>query len=192
MEVGKNLLEIEKIDKKNKYLEIWKRLCFGYSWVDGGYSEVSIRNVKHKEDIKELQAELIKLQNWVYDNKKRVTIIFEDRDTAGKGKAIKRFIQYLNPRRFRVAALPKPTEVETGQFYFQHYFKHLPDPGEIVFFDKSWYNRAIIEPTYGFCSDEQYEKFMKGVPEIEHALIDDGIILIKFWFSISKDTSKSV
>jgi polyphosphate kinase 2 len=87
-------------------------------------------------------------------------------------------------------ALPAPTEVEKGQFYFQRYFKHLPDPGEIAFFDRSWYNRAIVEPVYGFCTKEQYEKFMKEVPEIEHALIDDGIMLIKFWFSISKETQK--
>ena len=139
-----------------------------------------IRNVEYEQELVQLQVELIKLQNWVYDNKKRLMIIYEGRDAAGKGGAIKRFIQYLNPRKFRVAALPKPTEVETGQFYFQRYFKHLPDPGEIVFFDRSWYNRAIVEPVYGFCTEEQYEKFMKEVPEIEHALIDDGIILIKF------------
>jgi polyphosphate kinase 2 len=149
-----------------------------------------IRNVEYEQELVELQVELIKLQNWIYDNNKRVMIIFEGRDAAGKGGAIKRFIQYLNPRKFRVAALPKPTEVETGQFYFQRYFKHLPDPGEIVFFDRSWYNRAIVEPAYGFCTNEQYEKFMKEVPEIEHALIDDGIILIKFWFSITKENQQ--
>jgi polyphosphate kinase 2 len=149
-----------------------------------------LRNVEYEKELLELQVELIKLQNWVYENKKRVMIIFEGRDAAGKGGAIKRFIQYLNPRKFRVAALPKPTEVEVGQFYFQRYFKHLPNPGEIVFFDRSWYNRAIVEPVYGFCTKEQYEKFMKEVPEIEHALIDDGIIMIKFWFSISKETQQ--
>ncbi len=149
-----------------------------------------IRNVEYEQELVHLQVELIKLQNWVHDNKKRVMIIFEGRDAAGKGGAIKRFIQYLNPRKFRVAALPKPTEIELGQFYFQRYFKHLPNQGEIVFFDRSWYNRAIVEPVYGFCSKEQYEKFMKEVPEIEHALIDDGIILIKFWFSISKETQQ--
>jgi len=115
-----------------------------------------IRNVEYEQELVELQVELIKLQNWVYDNNKRVMIIFEGRDAAGKGGAIKRFIQYLNPRKFRVAALPKPTEVEMGQFYFQRYFKHLPNPGEIVFFDRSWYNRAIVEPVYGFCTEEQY------------------------------------
>src|SRR5210317_1954308 len=103
------------------------------------------RNVEYEEELKALQVELIKLQNWVYDNNKRVMIIFEGRDAAGKGGSIKRFTQYLNPRKFRVVALQKPTEVETGQFYFQRYFQHLPNPGEITFFDRSWYNRAIVE-----------------------------------------------
>jgi len=149
-----------------------------------------LREVEYEEELQKLQIELIKLQNWAYENKKRIMIIFEGRDAAGKGGAIKRFTEHLNPRKYRVVALPKPTEVETGQFYFQRYFKHLPDPGEIVFFDRSWYNRAIVEPVFGFCTKEQYEKFMMEVPEIEHALIDDGIIMIKFWFSISKETQK--
>ena len=150
----------------------------------------AVREVEYEEELTRLQIELIKMQNWIYENKKRLMIIYEGRDAAGKGGAIKRFIMHLNPRKYRVVALPAPTEVEKGQFYFQRYFKHLPDPGEIAFFDRSWYNRAIVEPVYGFCSKEQYEKFMKEVPEIEHALIDDGIMLIKFWFSISKETQK--
>lgn len=150
-----------------------------------------IKDISYEKELKNLQVELIKLQNWIYDNNKRMMIIFEGRDAAGKGGAIKRFIQYLNPRKFRVVALQKPTEMESGQFYFQRYFAHLPNPGEIVFFDRSWYNRAIVEPVYKFCTKEQYEKFMQEVPEIEHALIDDGIILIKFWFSINKDTQKA-
>ena len=149
------------------------------------------RNIAYKNELKALQVELIKLQNWVYENNKRVMIIFEGRDTAGKGGAIKRFTQYLNPRKFRVVALQKPTEVELGQFYFQRYFKHLPNPGEIVFFDRSWYNRAIVEPVFGFCTQEQYKQFMKEVPEIEHALIDDGIILIKFWYSVTKENQQN-
>ncbi len=150
----------------------------------------AIRYVEYENELTKLQIELIKMQNWIFENKKRVMIIFEGRDAAGKGGAIKRFAMHLNPRKYRVVALPAPTEVEKGQFYFQRYFQHLPNPGEIAFFDRSWYNRAIVEPVYGFCSAEQYEKFMKEVPEIEHALIDDGIILIKFWFSISKETQK--
>jgi polyphosphate kinase 2 len=148
------------------------------------------RNVEYEEELKALQVELIKLQNWVYENNKRVMIIFEGRDAAGKGGSIKRFTQYLNPRKFRVVALQKPTEVELGQFYFQRYFQHLPNPGEITFFDRSWYNRAIVEPVFDFCTPEQYEKFMKEVPEIEHALVDDGIILIKLWYSITKDNQQ--
>ncbi|BDY11788.1 polyphosphate kinase 2 [Hydrogenimonas cancrithermarum] len=148
--------------------------------------EKALKTVRYEEDLVKLQVELIKLQNWVFENKKRVLVIFEGRDAAGKGGAIKRFTERLNPRRYRVVALPKPTEVEAGQFYFQRYFAHLPNPGEIVFFDRSWYNRAIVEPAFGFCTEEQYDKFMQEVPEIEHALIDDGIIMIKFWFSISK------
>ncbi|WP_294951075.1 polyphosphate kinase 2 [Sulfurovum sp.] len=149
-----------------------------------------IKNVVYEQELQDLQVELIKLQNWIYDNNKRVMIIFEGRDAAGKGGAIKRFTQYLNPRKFRVVALQKPTEVEAGQFYFQRYFQHLPNPGEITFFDRSWYNRAIVEPVFNFCTPEQYERFMRQVPEIEHSLIDDGIILIKFWFSITKDNQQ--
>ena len=149
-----------------------------------------IKNVMYEQELQDLQVELIKLQNWVYENNKRLMIIFEGRDAAGKGGAIKRFTQYLNPRKFRVVALQKPTEVEAGQFYFQRYFQHLPNPGEITFFDRSWYNRAIVEPVFDFCTPEQYERFMRQVPEIEHSLIDDGIILIKFWFSITKENQQ--
>jgi len=149
-----------------------------------------LRDIAYEDELRKLQIELIKMQNWIYENKKRLMIIYEGRDAAGKGGAIKRFIMYLNPRKYRVVALPAPTEVEKGQFYFQRYFQNLPNPGEIVFFDRSWYNRAIVEPVFDFCTPEQYEKFMKEVPEIEHALIDDGIIMIKFWFSISKETQQ--
>jgi len=149
-----------------------------------------IKNVMYEQELQDLQVELIKLQNWVYENNKRLMIIFEGRDAAGKGGAIKRFTQYLNPRKFRVVALQKPTEIELGQFYFQRYFQHLPNPGEITFFDRSWYNRAIVEPVFDFCTPEQYERFMRQVPEIEHSLIDDGIILIKFWFSITKENQQ--
>jgi polyphosphate kinase 2 len=146
----------------------------------------ALRTLEYEEELVRLQIELVKLQNWVYENKKRLLIIFEGRDAAGKGGAIKRFTEHLNPRRYRVVALPKPTEIEMGQFYFQRYIAQLPNPGEIVFFDRSWYNRAIVEPVFKFCTEEQYEKFMQEVPALEHAFIDDGIILIKFWFSISK------
>ncbi len=198
--ISQDIEALEKYIKDDKAKELLKkaekncRLLESKSGlkqlIQGKKLQKIIRTVEYEEELTQLQVELIKLQNWVYENKKRVMIIFEGRDAAGKGGAIKRFIQYLNPRKFRVAALPKPTEVELGQFYFQRYFKHLPNPGEIVFFDRSWYNRAIVEPVYGFCTKEQYEKFMKEVPEIEHALIDDGITIIKFWFSISKETQQ--
>lgn len=145
----------------------------------------ALETVRYDDELKKLQVELVKLQNWVYENGKRLMIIFEGRDAAGKGGAIKRFTEHLNPRRYRVVALPKPSEVEMGQFYFQRYMKELPNPGEIVFFDRSWYNRAVVEPVFGFCTTKQYERFMQEVVEIEHALIDDGIIVVKFWFSVS-------
>ena len=138
----------------------------------------------------ELQSELVNLQKWVARNKMRVAIIFEGRDAAGKGGAIKRFKEHLNPRSSRVVALTKPTEVEKGQWYFRRYIQVLPNPGEIVFFDRSWYNRAVVEPVMDFCSKDQYEKFMVQAPEFEHLLYEDNVKVIKFWFSISKDEQK--
>jgi polyphosphate kinase 2 len=158
--------------------------------VSGKKLKKALETVEYEEELQKLQIELIKLQNWVFENRKRVMIIFEGRDAAGKGGAIKRFVEHLNPRKYRVVALPAPTEIEKGQWYFQRYFKHLPNPGEIVFFDRSWYNRAIVEPVFGFCTKEEYQRFLRQVPEIESDLIDDGIILIKFWFSISKETQR--
>ena len=142
---------------------------------------------RYEEDLEKLQIELVKFQRWVQDTKQRVAIIFEGRDAAGKGGAIRRFIEHMNPRAMRVVALPKPTEEETGQWYFQRYAKQLPNEGEIVFFDRSWYNRAVVEPVMGFCTKKQYKQFLRQVPEFEHMLYEDGITLIKFWFSISKE-----
>lgn len=146
-----------------------------------------IRDVLYEKDLKLLQTELVNLQHWVIKNKMRVAILFEGRDAAGKGGSIKRFVEHLNPRAMRVVALNKPTDVEKGQWYFRRYIKELPRPGEIVFFDRSWYNRAVVEPVMGFCSDEEYARFMVQVPEFEHMLYEDGVNLIKFWFSISKE-----
>lgn len=143
--------------------------------------------LRYEEELKQLQVELVKFQRWVQETNQRVAIIFEGRDAAGKGGAIRRFIEHLNPRAMRVVALPKPTVEETGQWYFQRYVKQLPNAGEIVFFDRSWYNRAVVEPVMGFCSEAQYKQFLLQVPEFEHMLYEDGITLIKFWFSISKD-----
>jgi polyphosphate kinase 2 len=119
-----------------------------------------------------------------------VAILFEGRDAAGKGGAIKRFTEHLNPRSMRVVALSKPTDVERGQWYFRRYIKELPNPGEIVFFDRSWYNRAVVEPVMGFCNKHDYKQFMVQVPGFEHMLYEDGVVLIKFWFSISKKEQK--
>lgn len=149
-----------------------------------------LRIVQYDKELRLLQAELVTLQRWVAANKMRVAIIFEGRDAAGKGGTIKRFVEHLNPRSMRVVALNKPTETEQGQWYFRRYIKELPEPGEIVFFDRSWYNRAVVEPVNGFCSQAQYEQFMLQVPEFEHMLYSDGIVVIKFWFSISKEVQK--
>jgi len=146
-----------------------------------------LSNLEYEKQLKKLQAELVSLQHWIVKNNKRVAIIFEGRDAAGKGGSIKRYIEHLNPRSMRVVALSKPTEIEQGQWYFRRYIKELPNPGEIVFFDRSWYNRAVVEPVMGFCSKTQYDQFMVQVSEFEHMLYEDGVTVIKFWFSISKE-----
>jgi polyphosphate kinase len=133
-----------------------------------------------------LQVELLKLQAWVKEAGQRVVILFEGRDAAGKGGTIKRFMEHLNPRGARVVALEKPTTEELGQWYFQRYLKHLPTSGEIVLFDRSWYNRAGVERVMGFCTDEQYATFMHQAPEMERHLVNSGIHLIKLWFSVSR------
>tara|TARA_B100001113_G_C21100880_1_gene618692 strand:- start:248 stop:1858 length:1611 start_codon:yes stop_codon:yes gene_type:complete len=148
----------------------------------------TLRYVKFERELKKLQLEMIKLQNWVYEKNKKIIIVFEGRDSAGKGGAIRRAIQNLNPRKLKVVALPKPSETEQGQWYFQRYVEHFPKHGEIVFFDRSWYNRAVVEPVNGFCSKGQYLNFMKHVNAFEKMITDDDIILLKFYFSISKQT----
>ena len=134
-----------------------------------------------------LQSELVKLQDWVVASKHRVVVLFEGRDAAGKGGVIKRITQRLNPRICRVAALPAPNDREKTQWYFQRYVAHLPAAGEIVLFDRSWYNRAGVERVMGFCSDEEYEEFFRTVPEFEKMLVRSGIQLVKYWFSITDD-----
>lgn len=143
------------------------------------------------QELVRLQRELIKLQDWVVDRGERIVVIFEGRDSAGKGGAIKRITQRLNPRVCRVAALPAPTEREQSQWYFQRYVAHLPAAGEIVLFDRSWYNRVGVERVMGFCTDEQYEEFFQSVPEFERMLVRSGIRLVKYWFSITDDEQHS-
>lgn len=138
-------------------------------------------------ELHRLQVELVKLQDWVVATDQKIVVIFEGRDSAGKGGVISRFTQRLNPRVCRVAALPKPNDREKTQWYFQRYVSHLPAGGEIVLFDRSWYNRAGVEKVMGFCTDEEYEEFFRAVPEFERMLVRSGIRLIKYWFSIQDE-----
>ena len=147
----------------------------------------ALLNVEYERQLEQLQVEMVKLQRWISDTGQRVAVIFEGRDAAGKGGTIKRFIEHMNPRSLRVVALNKPTDLERGQWYFRRYIKELPNAGEIVFFDRSWYNRAVVEPVMGFCTEEQYQQFMRQVPEFENMLFEDGVHVIKLWFSINKE-----
>jgi len=141
----------------------------------------------YETELSRLQVELVKMQEWVRVTGARVAVLFEGRDAAGKGGTITRINQYLNPRVVRVAALPVPTEREQSQWYFQRYVEHLPAGGEIVLFDRSWYNRAGVEHVMGFCTSDEYHRFLRQCPAFERMLIDDGIILLKYWFSVSDD-----
>ncbi|ACB34483.1 protein of unknown function DUF344 [Leptothrix cholodnii SP-6] len=156
-------------------------------WREGAYPYRNLLSRKSYEKQKyRLQVELLKLQAWVKETGARVVILFEGRDAAGKGGAIKRFMEHLNPRGARVVALEKPSEVERGQWYFQRYIQHLPTRGEIVMFDRSWYNRAGVERVMGFCSDAEYDEFLRQAPEFERQLVRSGVHLFKFWFSVSR------
>lgn len=147
----------------------------------------ALRILNYENTLKKMQEELIKLQQWVENEGEKLVIIFEGRDAAGKGGAIRRITQNLNPREFNVVALPKPSSEEKNQWYFQRYVKNLPRSGQITFFDRSWYNRAVVEPVNGFCTVKDYTIFMGQVNDFEKMLVDSGIRLVKFYFSISKD-----
>jgi len=156
-------------------------------WREGGYPYRNLMSRRNYEREKyRLQVELLKLQAWVKETGQRVVFLFEGRDAAGKGGTIKRFMEHLNPRGARVVALEKPSEVERGQWYFQRYVEHLPTRGEIVMFDRSWYNRAGVERVMGFCTDEEYQEFVRQAPEFERNLVRSGLHLIKFWFSVTR------
>jgi polyphosphate kinase 2 len=156
-------------------------------WREGGYPYRHLMTRKNYEKQKyHLQVELLKLQAWVKETGQKVVILFEGRDAAGKGGTIKRFMEHLNPRGAHVVALEKPSETERGQWYFQRYVQHLPTAGEIALFDRSWYNRAGVERVMGFCTDGEYEEFMRQTPEFERTLVRSGVHLIKFWFSVSR------
>jgi polyphosphate kinase 2 len=145
----------------------------------------------YEAELRRLQIELVEMQQWVTATGARVLVLFEGRDAAGKGGAIKRIMQYLNPRHARVVALPQPSERERGQWYFQRYIERLPTAGEIVLMDRSWYNRAGVERVMGYSSDEEYERFLRQTPVFEQHLVEDGVILIKYWFSVSDEVQQA-
>ncbi|MET9132623.1 polyphosphate kinase 2 [Streptomyces antibioticus] len=151
----------------------------------GGKTKARVPRAAYETELLRLQTELVKLQEWVRAENARLVVVFEGRDAAGKGGTIKRVAEHLNPRVARIAALPKPTERERTQWYFQRYVEHLPAAGEIVLFDRSWYNRAGVEHVMGFCTKQEYQLFLRQCPVFERMLIDDGILLRKYWFSVS-------
>lgn len=162
-----------------------------YTWQQGYPYDTRMEREEYEVEKYRLQVELLKFQYWLEDNDKKAIIIFEGRDAAGKGGTIKRFTEHLNPRTARVVALNKPSDRERGQWYFQRYIQHLPTSGEMVLFDRSWYNRAGVERVMGFATDEQYETFMRQVPHFEKMLVDAGIHLTKFWFSVSQKEQRT-
>lgn len=190
---GRNLMLRALLNKEVKRRGVKERVPDDMNklsphWREGEYPYVNRMSYPLYEKEKyHLQVELLKLQRWVKETGRKIVILFEGRDAAGKGGTIRRFMEHLNPRGARVVALPKPSDVEAGQWYFQRYVAHLPTKGEIVFFDRSWYNRAGVEPVMGFCTKEEYENFMREVPDFERSLIRSGITLIKFWFAVSRE-----
>lgn len=146
-----------------------------------------IKGSVYRKNLVRFQEELVEMQGWIIEQGLRVVVVFEGRDAAGKGGAIKRITEHLNPRQCRIVALTKPTEREQSQWYFQRYVEHLPSAGEMVLFDRSWYNRAGVERVMGFCSEEEYEVFLQSCPDFERLLVKSGIILIKYWFSVSEE-----
>ena len=187
----KRLLENEKAQEKKDRTGVDPDEELSPEWRRGGYPYRNHLGRKRYEREKfGLQVELLKLQTWVKETGARIVILFEGRDAAGKGGTIKRFMEHLNPRGARVVALEKPTSAESGQWYFQRYVAHLPTKGEIVLFDRSWYNRAGVERVMGFCTDEEYQEFMRECPDFERFLVRSGIYLVKFWFSVSQDEQR--
>ncbi len=172
--------DLLKLDSASRFIKILKNH-------KGKLAHKLAKRLRYEDELKTLQIELVRMQRWIQENDKRLVVIFEGRDAAGKGGAIRRFTEHLSPRGYKVVALPKPNENEKGQWYFQRYVKELPNEGQIVFFDRSWYNRAVVEPVNGFCTEIEYQRFMRQVPEFEEMLNESGIILLKLYFSISKE-----
>jgi len=164
----------DKKNKKHKKVQIW----------------VKKETIEYEEELRKLQIDLLRLQNHVKENGLKIVLLFEGRDAAGKGGTIKRIMEHLNPRGARVVALEKPSDVERTQWYFQRYVKHLPGAGEIVLFDRSWYNRGGVEPVMGFCTPQEHKEFLSEVADFEQMVINSGIVLMKFYFSVSKDEQK--
>ncbi len=182
--IGKKIIKENKpfvfdLNAKNKSVK-WN--------ADGSYPyRKKINLLDYEQQKHELQIELLKVQSWAKETNQRIVIIFEGRDAAGKGGTIKRFMEHLNPRGARVVALEKPNTLERNQWYFQRYIQHLPSKGEIVLFDRSWYNRAGVEKVMGYCSDYEHLEFLRQVPELERMLVNSGITLFKYWFSVSRE-----
>lgn len=153
--------------------------------------ENTIRKLREAKRIEELRIELVDVQNWVVKNNKKVIVIFEGRDAAGKGGTINGLTAFINPRHYKTVALPKPSQDQKGEWYFKRYVEKLPKPGEIVFFDRSWYNRAVVEPVHGFCTKKEYDVFMRQVNDFERMLLESENYLIKFFLEISKDEQKN-
>ena len=170
------------MDKENKKEEVVQK----NDKIEKVQVWIKKETLEYEEELKKLQVELLKFQNHVKDKGLKILMIFEGRDAAGKGGTIKRITEHLNPRGARVVALEKPSDTEKSQWYFQRYIQHLPSAGEIVIFDRSWYNRAMVEPVMGFCTEREHHKFLKDAPEFENMIVDEGIVIFKFYFSVSK------
>jgi polyphosphate kinase 2 len=179
-------LELDETDDEDEPVLRWKDGRLVDTWREGYPYDERLPRPEYEVLKRDLQIELLKLQNWIKDTGGRLVVLFEGRDAAGKGGTIKRFTEHLNPRGSSVVALEKPTEREQGEWYFQRYVAHLPSSSEIVLFDRSWYNRAGVERVMGYCTEDEYQRFMTDTPEFERMLVDDGIFLIKFWFSVSR------
>jgi polyphosphate kinase len=184
-------LMLDESDDEDEPVLRWKDGRLVDTWREGYPYDERMPRPDYEAVKRLLQIELLKLQNWVKDNEKRIVILFEGRDAAGKGGTIKRFTEHLNPRGSNVVALEKPSEREQGEWYFQRYVNHLPSGGELVLFDRSWYNRAGVERVMGYCSNDEYHLFVRQAPDFERMLTDDGTAVIKLWFSVSRSEQRT-
>ncbi|VAY86667.1 UDP-galactose-lipid carrier transferase [hydrothermal vent metagenome] len=186
---NKEMKTKSKIDNADE-LSFVKSILGDYQSIDPTFLQKGIQKIYDNEELKQYQIELIKMQKYLEKTKKKMIILFEGRDASGKGGAIRKMTRYMNARHYRVVALGKPTETQKHQWFFQKYIEHFPTGGEVVLFDRSWYNRAMVEPVFGFCSPEQYEVFMEDVVNFEHDLVRQDIMLVKLYFSVSKEQQK--